>query len=144
MVSSHRIPTIAILCIFIGAIQQISQLGLRRENTKKATENVIERRACSQKKWCLSHKFFFALFSVTQSLFLLGLSWNPDIVASTKKSTSKKQPTSISEITISYLHKNIIISLLGQCRLFIHTCVSKNSVVSQDVIFYLLWYNMLR
>ena len=32
---------------------------------------------------------------------------------------------SISEITISYLHKNIIIPLLCQCELFIHTYVSK-------------------
>ena len=143
MVSSHRIPTITILCIFIGAIQQVSQLGRGRENTKKATENDIERRACSQKKLYPSHKFFFVLFSVTQSLFLLGLSWSPDVTASIKKSTSKKQPTSISEITISYLHKNII-PLLFQCGLFIHTCVSKSSVVSQDLIFYLFWYNMLR
>ena len=133
---------IAISCIFIGTIHQVFLLGRRID--KESNKKWQRRGTCSQKSDVCSHKFFFALFSVTQSLFLLGLSWNPDIVASTKKSTSKKQPTSISEITISYLHKNIIISLLGQCRLFIHKCVSKNSVVSQDVIFYLLWYNMLR
>ena len=39
------------------------------------------------------------------------------------------QSKSISEIIISYLHKNIIIPLLCQCELFMHKCVSKNSVV---------------
>ena len=39
-------------------------------------------------------------FSVTQSLFLLGFSWSPDnITARNKKSTSKKEPTSVSEIS---------------------------------------------
>ena len=40
MVSSHRIPTIAISGIFIA---------MRRKWTKKATKNDIERRACSHK-----------------------------------------------------------------------------------------------
>ena len=31
--------------------------------------------------------------------------------------------------------------LLCQCSLFIHMCVSKNSIVFKEVIFYLLWYN---
>ena len=49
---------------------------------------------------------FYALFSVTQSLFLLGFSSSPDnITANNKKSTSKKVPTSMSEITIKYLLK---------------------------------------
>ena len=48
MVSSHGIPTIAILGIFIGAIQQVCKLGRGRENTKKATENYIGRRTCGQ------------------------------------------------------------------------------------------------
>ena len=49
MVSLHRIPTIAILCIFIGAIQQVADLGRGREKTKKATANYIERMVWSQK-----------------------------------------------------------------------------------------------
>ena len=49
MVSSHKIPTITILCIFIGTIQQVGFLGRGREKTKKATENDIESKACSQK-----------------------------------------------------------------------------------------------
>ena len=54
-----------------------------------------------QPKKYLSHKFFYVLFSVTQSLFLLSFSWSPDnITASNKKSTSKKEHTSVSEVTI--------------------------------------------
>ena len=40
--------------------------------------------------------------------------------------------------------KNIIISLLCQCGLFMCTCVSKNSIVSKDLIFCHLWYNLVR
>ena len=90
MVSLHRIPAIAILCIFIGAIQQVADLGRGWEKKKKATENYIERMVCSQES------------DVPQT----------------------NSSTSISEITISYLHENIIIPLLCQCELFIHTCVS--------------------
>ena len=42
------------------------------------------------------------------------------------------------------MHKNITIPLLCQCGLFILTCVSKNSIVSKDLTFYLLWYNAIR
>ena len=62
----------------------------------------------------------------------------------TSKSTSKKETTTVSETTTSYLYKNNIIPLLSQCWLFIHTCVSINSIMSKDVIFYLLWYNVIR
>ena len=92
------------------------------------------------KKWCPSHKFFYVLFAVTKS-FLLGFSWSSDNITA---STSKKDPTSVSEIAVWYLLKNIIIPLLCQCGLFIHTCVSKNTFVSKDAIFYLLWYNVIR
>ena len=77
-------------------------------------------------------------FFVTQSFFL-SFSQNSDYTtASYIKSTSKKEPISVSEITISYLHKNIIIPLLCKSRLFIHAFASKNLIVSKDVIFYLL------
>ena len=93
------------------------------------------------KKWYLSHKFFYLLFSVTQS-FLLGFSWRSDnITACNKKSTSNKESTSVSEITIYYLHKSIIILLLCQCALFINTSMS---IVFKDVIFYLVWYYPMR
>ena len=58
------------------------------------------------KKWCPSHKFSYIHFSVTDNL-----------TANNKKSTSKKDATIVSEITIQYLHKNIIIPLLCQCGL---------------------------
>ena len=78
------------------------------------------------KKWRPSHKFCYALFSATQS-FLLGFSGSSDnIIASNKKSSSKKDPITLSEPTISYLDKNTIILLLCQCGLPIHTCVSEN------------------
>ena len=79
-----------------------------------------------QPKKYLSHKFFYVLFSVTQSLFLLGFSSSPgNMTASNKKSTSKKVPNNISEITIKYLHKNIIIPPLCQCGLFIQNVCLK-------------------
>ena len=132
MVSSHSIPSIAILRIFLAAIQQTHQVGRGMEKTKKATENDIERKECSQKSnapHIISSMFFFPQLN-------LGFSWSSDnITVSKKKSTSRKEPTSLSKITISYLHKNIIILLFCQCGLSIHTCVSKNSVVSKDLIF---------
>ena len=84
--------------IFIGAIPQARHLESRRESTKKATKR--HRGRVQSRKWYPSHKFFYILFSVTQS-FLLGFSWSSDsITAINKKSTSKKEPTSVSEITI--------------------------------------------
>ena len=48
-----------------------------------------------------SYKFFYVLFSVTETLFLLGCSRSSDnITASNKKSTSEEEPSSVSEMTI--------------------------------------------
>ena len=103
------------------------------------------KKGVQSKQWCPSDKFFYLLFSVTESLFLLGFSQSSDnITASNKKSTSNKEPLIVSKITIKYLQKIIIIPLRCQCELFIHTCVSKNSTVSKDSIFYLLWHNVIR
>ena len=52
------------------------------------------------------------------------------------KRTFKKKHTSVSEITISYLHKTIIIPLLCQSGLYINTCVFKNSIASKYLTFY--------
>ena len=72
MVSSHRIPTIAILCIFVGPFSKcVRHLGRGREETEKATENEMERRACSQKS------DFYIIFFVTTS-FLLAFSLSSD------------------------------------------------------------------
>ena len=114
------------------------------EEDKESNRKRLGKDSVQSKEWCPSHKLFCVLFSVTQS-FLPGFSWSSDkITVSKKKSTSKKEATSISKINVSYLHKHFIIPLLCQCRVFIHTCVSKNSVVSKDVIFYLLWYNVIQ
>ena len=72
MKSSHKIPHIEILCILIGVIQQVRHsLGKGERVDDESTKNNIERRAIRSKTWCSSHKFFYALFSVTQ-FFLLG------------------------------------------------------------------------
>ena len=44
------------------------------------------------------------------------------------------------------MHKNAIIPLLSQCVLFIHTCASKNSIVSKDrysTSFDIVWYALI-
>ena len=90
--------------------------GVDEESNKKGHR----KEGVQSRQWCPLQKFFYALFSVTQSLFLLDFSSSPgNIIASNKKSTSKKVPASISEITIKYLYKNIIIPPLCQCGLFI-------------------------
>ena len=138
----------------------------RWHSTKRVTKNIQE-----EGRTAIivipSQKFVSALFSVTES-FLPGFSWSPDnITASNKKTASKS--LSLCEITIIYLHKLFIIPLLCQyplfihtsvfmhklfiiplrCQypLFIHTSVSKNelmALMSNDTIFYLLWYNVIR
>ena len=113
--------------------------GVDEEGNRKWHRN----EGVQSKKWCLSHKLIYVLFSVTQSLLLLGFSWSSDnITANNKKNTYKKEPTRASELIRLYLHKNIIIPLLCQCGVFIHVCASKNSIVSKDVIFF--WYNVVR
>ena len=139
--TSHTIPPIAILCIFIEAIQQVHHL--ERGVDEESNKNWNRKEAVQSKKWCPSHKFFDVLFSVTQPLFLLDFSWRFDnITANNKNSTSKKRPTNVSEITMKYLHKNVIILLLCQL-LFVDACVHKILIVSKDLVFYLFWYNVI-
>ena len=78
---------------------------------KKATKK-HKKEGVKSKKWYPSHKFFYVLFFVTQS-FLLGFSWSSDnITAGNKKSTLMKEHICVSETTMWYLHKNIVIPLL--------------------------------
>ena len=119
--TSHRIQRIGILCVFIGTIQQPRHLGRRvdEESNKKRHR----KEAVQSRKGCPSHKCFYILFCVTQFLFLLGFSKSSDnVTANNKKSISKKKPTSVSEITISYLHKNIIIPLLVMWVVYTNMC----------------------
>ena len=75
-------------------------------------------------------------------IFSPGFSWSFDnITVSNKKNASNKKPINVFEITLQYFHKNIIIPLLCQFELLMHTCVSKISIVPKDMIFYLLRYN---
>ena len=119
MISSDRIPSIAILWIFI---QQVRHLERGRKYTKKAIKSDIERRACNEKSDVphtnSSMQFFFCNWIFFPSWFL-------NITASIKKRTSKKVPTSKTEITIKYLHKNIIIPPLGQSGLFMQNVCLK-------------------
>ena len=97
-----------------------TSLGKREEVDEEKHKKWHRKDGVRWKKWCPSHKFLYVLFPVTQSLFLRGFSSSPgNITASIKKSTFKKVPTSISEMTINYLHKNIIIPPLCQSGLFI-------------------------
>ena len=66
MISSHRTMPIVILCIFIGYSVNMS-LGKEMGVDEESSKNYIEKRVFSRS----SHKFFYALFSVTLS-FLLG------------------------------------------------------------------------
>ena len=89
----------------------------------------------------MSLTHFYVLFSVTRS-FLLGLKlWQ---YYSEQQDKLIHEPISVSKIIMWYLHKNIVIPLLCQYELFMHTCVSKNAIVSKHVIFYLLRYNVIK
>ena len=60
-----------------------------------------------------------------------------NITASNKKSTFKKEPTSVSKITITItiiFEQNYHNSTTLSIWVFIHKRVSKNSIVSKDVI----------
>ena len=101
-------------------------LGKREGVDEESNKKWHRKEGVQLKKWCPSHNFFCVLFSVTQSLFLLGFSSSTDnITARNKRSISKKVSTSISEITIKYLLKNIIIPPLCQCGLFIQNVCLK-------------------
>ena len=96
-----------------------------------------------QKRQCPSHKFLYVLFSVTQFSFLPGFSSSPgNITASISQNTSKKVPTSISEITIKYLYKNLRIPPLCQSGLFIQNVSLKIQLLLEMWFFYLLWYEV--
>ena len=111
--------------------------GVDEESKKKwnRKEGVYSKKVIS-----LTQSFRFTFFC--HSIFIP--SWLDNITGSNKKSTSKEMLAIVSEITIRYLHKHIIILLLSQCGLFIHTFVFNKSILSKDVTFYLLWYNVRR
>ena len=117
-------PPIAIPCIFVGAIHQVRHLGRGEGVDEESNTKWYRKEGVQSKKWCPWHVFFYVLFFVTQSLFLLGFSWGPfNITAINKKSTSKKEPTSLSEITIKYLHKNIVIPPFVNVGCLYNMCV---------------------
>ena len=54
MITSHRIPHVGILCIFMEVNQQVRHLSCERESTKKAT-NGIKRKMGSHKSGDVPH-----------------------------------------------------------------------------------------
>ena len=95
------------------------------------------------KKWCLSHKFFYILFSVTQ-LFLLGFSWSFDNISASNRKTQPSVYQFIWDNYIIFGQNCYNSTTLCQYGLFIHIYVFKNASLSKATIFYLLWYNVIR
>ena len=109
---------------------------------KESNKEWHRKEGVQSKKWCFSHKFFYVLFLVTQSLFLLGFSWSPDNIIASKKRAHRGYHC-IWNNYIMFARKYYNSTNLSMW-VFYTTCVSKNSVVYQDVIFYLIWYNVIR
>ena len=96
----------------------------------------------SQKKWCPSHKFFYVFFSVTRSLFLFGQEALIILQRATKGAHPRKSLPVYLKEQLEICIKCYNSTTLSMCVVY-RTCVSKNSIASQDVIFYLLRYNTI-
>ena len=95
MMSSHRIPAIATL--YRG--HSTSTALEKEERIDKESNKRYRERDVQSKKWYLSHKFFYVLFSVTQS-FLLGFSWSSDNIPVSEKKEHFQAKASVTDITI--------------------------------------------
>ena len=83
------------------------------------------------KKIMSPHKFFYGLFSVTQSLFLLGFSRRTDnITARNKKGTYGP----VKALYLDTFHAVWVVYT---------TCLSKNLIASQVVIFQHVFWGLL-
>ena len=99
---------------------------------------------CTAKKVICLTQMLLCTFSVTQ-FFLLGFLWSSDNVTAINKKTHPRAYQCIWDNYIAnFCTKNIIISLLFQYGLLIHTYVSKIANASKDTIFYLHWHNVIR
>ena len=120
-----------------------TSLGKGEGVDEKSNKKWHRKEGAQPKKWCPAYNFFYVLFFVTQSLFLLGFSSSPD---------SKQQKEHIQESTYQYIWNNNKIfsqkydnsTTLSMWVVYIK-CVFKNSVASQDVIYYLdvTWCNVI-
>ena len=88
----------------------------------------------SEKRCPYPSKHFF---SETQSLCLLGFSWSPDNIK-----VSNRAYQYIWNNHIIFAQKYYNFTTLSMWVVYA-TCVPKNSIVSQDMISYLLWYNVI-
>ena len=97
--------------------------GSGRENRKKRVH---------PKKWCLSNNFFYALFSATPS-FLLSSHEALIILQQATKKTHLRAHQCIWDNYVTFAQKYYN-PITCQYWLFIHTCVPKNAIVSEDAI----------
>ena len=100
----------------------VESQGIDEKSDKKKTSEW----GCAAEKRYPSHKYFYVLFSVIQ-FFFLGFSWSSETITVTNQKNTLKS-------LFQFFHEIIVIPLLCQHGLFIHTCVSKNTIVIKDSI----------
>ena len=120
-------------------------MSLRKGSRKRKQEKWHRKESLQSKKVVSLTKTFLCTFFCSSIFipywFLIKL-WK---YYSNKKNTPKKKPTSISEITsyIIFAQKYYNSTTLSMWVVYTHM-LSKNSIASKDLIFYLLWYNVIR
>ena len=125
------------LTVFWNKIVFLLKIGVHEGESvdEKSDKEWHKKEGVQPKELFHSHKFFYVLSFITQS-FPHGFSWTSNnITASTKKNISKSLPVYPRWLYIYHLQKIIIIPVLCQYGLPIHTCASENAIVSKDMIF---------
>ena len=130
----HRKPPIAILCIFIGAIQQVTHLG--RGVDEESNKNAIERRVCSQKS-DVPHTNSSMHFFLYRNLYSFLVSHKAPIIS---QRATKKAYQCIWNNYLIFTQKYYNSTTLSMW-VAIHMCVSKNLIMSKDLVLYLPWYD---
>ena len=137
MVLLHRIPTIAILCIFIGAIQQVLHWEAGREDEER-NKTLQRNRTYSQKSDVARTNSSMSFFQWHNLFFLVPY----EALIILQRAVQERAYQYIWNKYIIFAQKHYNYTTLSQCGLFIHTCVFKNSIVFKDAIFYPLWYDV--
>ena len=126
MISSHRVTPILILCIGLFRKYVAWEKGERRWRSSKKISRV---------------NFSMIFFSLTQLNLYFCLASHEALIISqpaTKRAHPKGVYQCIWNIYIILEQKYYNSTTLSMWVVY-HTCVSKNPVVSKDVIFYFLW-----
>ena len=110
-------------------LQKIGIDGMQ-EVGKKSEKKWHRVKGVQPKKWCSSHKFFYVLFSVTQS-FLFGFSWSSDNIAR----SNKKNTSGSLSVYLRQLYNNV------GC-LYIHVCLKMLLYLKMEFFtsFDITWY----